>query len=127
MNVQRFSKFEKRRFKHWSPEIQKQLKSLCFRQDGEMLGEVTTDPDIWTFVIFGTDYIIGWGILNNENEAMVYVRGTERRKGYGRTIIQAIMRSARGEISVFEHDRRSKLWYADVRSKTRTKRLVDRW
>lgn len=119
-------KIEKKSYNKWPADIRKQLRSLNFRHNGEMARVINNDQFVTTFVMKDNDKVVGWALMENK-DLMIYVRKSERGRGYGTEIVRMVMKSTNGEISVFEHDKKAKALYTSIRNKTHTKRLVDQW
>ncbi|MCK5610177.1 GNAT family N-acetyltransferase [Candidatus Pacearchaeota archaeon] len=119
-------KIEKKSYNEWSADIRHQLRSLTLRNNGEMIGVIGCNQFVTTFVMKDLDKVIGWALVDRK-KLMIYVRYSERGKGFGTEIVRAAMKSVCGRISVFEHDKRARALYASIRKKTQTKRLVNQW
>jgi L-amino acid N-acyltransferase YncA len=78
-------------FNEWELSIRKKLRDLSLRSSGDMCKRVKKF-NCDTFVAFNGDTIIGWAIFCiNTQEAMVYVRKTNRRMGIGRVLLNNVI------------------------------------
>jgi len=107
-------------YNNWTPIMRKHLRNLTFKE-GLMRNIVSTYP-CDTFVAFENDLIIGWGIfiLNKRitnNDFMLYIRKSYRRKGIGKKIVKSAIKKY-GKISIYIWDNISSKFFCKMINET---------